>query len=101
MLEKITYIAAAIVLAIVILILLVIFSAVDLDVEAADKVDTKCYATCHQFESALLVGCYLSDFEGRKLVDLEARKKAFDRHETYCRDLAKEQMGKDSGCKEE
>lgn len=62
------------------------------------KADNACYATCHQFESALLVGCYLSDFEGRKLQDKAARLIAFDRHEKYCRKMVKEIMGKDSGC---
>ena len=60
--------------------------------KAADScpLSKDCYATCHQFESALLVGCYLADR------DLSKTKKE---HEDYCKKLAKELMGKDSGCK--
>ena len=54
------------------------------------KSTPNCYATCHQFESALLVGCYLADRDPSKT------KKE---HEDYCKKLAKELMGKDSGCK--
>lgn len=49
-----------------------------------------CYATCRQFESALLVGCYLADRD---------KTKSHKEHEDFCKKLAKEFMGKDSGCK--
>jgi hypothetical protein len=59
-----------------------------------------CYATCYQFESALLVGCYLSDFEGRGEPDRTKRSANFLQHEKYCRKLVKELMGADNGCTE-
>lgn len=79
------------------LIIGLLLSAV-LTAKASVRPQSNCYATCHQFESALLVGCYLSDFEGRYEKDITLRKKNFARHEDFCRALVKELMGADSGC---
>lgn len=100
MLEKLVYMVATLV--VVFLILIAFLVCASLDAEAVETPpNPKCYATCYQFESALLVGCYLSEFEGRHLEDMTKRKQAFDKHEASCRTLVKELMGKDSGCKKE